>query len=414
LIERSTRSIVQSRLRPRARAGTLERTMNDLIARGLEGVVLTETRLSGIDGETGELSIGGFPVEELAPRARFEEVAFLLWHDRLPLRSELERLELELHAERALPDETHALLEACAARGSDPMDALRMGLASLSLAGIGAGEATLSDAKALVARVPVLAAAYARRCAGRAPVAPRADLGHAANFLWMLDGANPDDERVRALETYLNTVVDHGMNASTFTARVITSTRSDLVSAVTGAIGALKGPAHGGAPGPALEMVFEIRARAAASGRPLALEAEGWLRGAIAAGERIMGFGHRVYRVRDPRADVLADVAERLAARSPDPALHRDAIEIEAIVLRVLELAKPGRRLATNVEFYTALALHEIGLPTALFTPAFAVGRVAGWTAHALEQARENRLIRPRVVYRGERARRWVPPDARL
>ncbi len=387
--------------------------MSSEVARGLEGVVLTETRLSGIDGESGELSVAGFPIEEIAPRARFEEVAFLLWHDRLPLRAELERLEVELRGERVLPAATLALLKACARHGAEPMDALRAGVASLSLAGIGAGEATLADAKALLARVPVVVAAYARLRAGQSPVAARADLGHVANFLWLLEGADPEAVRVRALETYLNTVVDHGMNASTFTARVITSTRSDLVSAISGAIGALKGPAHGGAPAAALEMVLEIRARAAASGRSLALEAEAWLREAIASGERIVGFGHRVYHVRDPRADVLADVAERLAARGGDSALHRDAIEIEAIVLGLLETLKPGRRLATNADFYTALALHEIGLPTALFTPTFAVGRVAGWTAHALEQAHENVLIRPGVAYLGGRARRWVPPDAR-
>jgi citrate synthase len=393
--------------------------MSHTIARGLEGVVLTETRTSQIDGDAGELVIGGFPVCELAPRARFEEAVWLLWHDRLPSAAELASFEGRLAAERTLPEPTLALLAEFARRRLDPMDALRAGVASLSLCDGAPGADTSAQAEvaraiSLVARTPVLAAAYFRLLHGEAPLPSRADLGNAANYLWLLDGREPDADRVRALSTYLVTVIDHGMNASTFTTRVITSTRSDLISAVTGAIGALKGPAHGGAPGPALDMVFEIRARAAASGRPLAVEAERFVREALLAGERMMGFGHRVYRVRDPRADVLADVAERLFATSGDARLYADALTVEVATLRVLEEWKPGRRIQTNVEFYTALVLHGIGLPTELFTPTFAVARVGGWTAHGLEQARENRLIRPRVAYTGERERRWVPAEARL
>ena len=214
----------------------------------------------------------------------------------------------------------------------------------------------------------------------------------------MLDGEVPDPERVRALETYLNTVVDHGLNASTFTARVITSTGSDLVSAVVGALGALKGPLHGGAPGPALDMVFEIGE---------ASRAEAVLRAKVARGEKLMGFGHRVYKVRDPRADVLAAAAERLFTRAGDMALYRLAREVEAMALRVLEEHKPGRRLQTNVEFYTALLLHGLGLESGLFTPTFAIGRVSGWIAHAAEQRRANRIIRPQSEYVGPRGRRW-------
>lgn len=206
-------------------------------------------------------------------------------------------------------------------------------------------------------------------------------------------------ERARGLETYLNTVSDHGLNASTFTARVIVSTRSDLISAITGAVGALKGPLHGGAPGPALDMVFEI-------GTPE--RAELVLREKLARGERLMGFGHRVYRVRDPRADVLAAAAERFYRNGGDMALYELARSVEATALRLLREAKPDRRLDTNVEFYTALLLHGLGLPTPLFTPIFAVGRVAGWTAHALEQLEAGRLIRPQSEYVGERGRRWV------
>jgi citrate synthase len=232
------------------------------------------------------------------------------------------------------------------------------------------------------------------------PIAPRADLGHAAGFLYMLNGEVPDPERVRGLETYLNTVVDHGLNASTFTARVITSTGSDLVSAVVGALGALKGPLHGGAPGPALDMVFEIGD---------ASRAEPVLRAKIEAGEKLMGFGHRVYKVRDPRADVLAQAAERMFTRAGDMSLYTLARSVEATALRLLEEYKPGRRLQTNVEFYTALLLHGLGLDVSLFTPTFAISRVSGWIAHALEQQRANRIIRPQSEYAGPRDRRWVP-----
>jgi citrate synthase len=215
-----------------------------------------------------------------------------------------------------------------------------------------------------------------------------------------LSGDVPDLERVRALETYLNTVVDHGLNASTFTGRVITSTGSDLVSAVVGALGALKGPLHGGAPGPALDMVFEIKE---------ASRAEAILRRKIESGEKLMGFGHRVYKVRDPRADVLAVAAERMFTRTGDMSLYTLARSVEATALRLLEEYKPGRRLQTNVEFYTALVLHGVGLEVPLFTPTFAISRVSGWIAHAMEQKRTNRIIRPQSVYSGARDRKWVP-----
>jgi citrate synthase len=208
---------------------------------------------------------------------------------------------------------------------------------------------------------------------------------------------------VRGLETYLNTVVDHGLNASTFTARVITSTGSDLVSAVVGALGALKGPLHGGAAGPALDMVFEIGDTS---------RAEGVLRNKLEAGEKLMGFGHRVYRVRDPRAEVLAKAAERMFTRAGDMQLYNLARSVEAEALRLLEEYKPGRRLQTNVEFYTALLLHGLGLDEELFTPTFAVSRVSGWIAHALEQRSANRIIRPQSEYVGPRDKKWTLSDA--
>jgi citrate synthase len=247
----------------------------------------------------------------------------------------------------------------------------------------------------LVARFPTIVAAYVRLVAGQEPVAPRVDLPLAANFLYMTTGAEPDPVAARALDTYWVTVIDHGMNASTFTARVIASTRSDMVSAATGAIGALKGPLHGGAPGPVLNMLIDIGTRD---------NAERWVREELAAGRRIMGFGHRVYKVRDPRAEVLGRVAEELAgAALRDRTLFELARDVEKTVLRVLDEVKPGRNLKTNVEFYTALVLQSIGLQPAVFSAIFACGRCAGWCAHVMEQHAEDHLIRPQSEYVGPR-----------
>jgi len=358
---------------------------------GLEGVVATTTRLSHVDGERGELVIAGYPVDQLAAHATFEETTWLLWHGHLPAAAQLETFRAALAGARRIPDATLALLRECARRRMPAMDALRVAAGTLSLES--------DEATGIVARMPAIVASYSSLRKGREPIPPRADLGHAANFLYMLNGEVPDAERVRALETYLNTVIDHGLNASTFTARVITSTGSDLVSAIVGALGALKGPLHGGAPGPALDMVFEIGEAA---------RAEAVLRAKIERGDKLMGFGHRVYKVRDPRADVLAIAAERLFTRGGDMALYTLARAVESVALRLLEEYKPGRRLQTNVEFYTALLLHGLGLDVELFTPTFAISRVSGWIAHAFEQREGNRIIRPQSEYVGPRDRRWV------
>ncbi len=365
---------------------------------GLEGVVAAETRLSGVDGGAGELTIAGFPVEELAGRASFEETVYLLWHGALPDPGQLAAFREALAGLRALPRTTLDLLRSVAAERVPPMDALRMA------AGTVMPGTPYDEALSLVARLPTIVAAYWRMLEGEKPVEPDPDLGHAANFLHMLTGETPAEEFARALETYLNAVSDHGMNASTFTARVIISTRSDVVSAVVGAIGALKGPLHGGAPGPALDVVFEI----GQAGR-----AEWVLREKLGRGERLMGFGHRIYRIRDPRADVLAAAAERLYNTDGDRRLYELALEVERTALRLLAEHRPDRNLQTNVEFYTALLLHGLRLPTELFTPTFAVGRIAGWTAHSFEQQSLDRLIRPQSAYVGGRDRRWVPLEER-
>ena len=365
--------------------------------RGLDGIIATSTRLSHVDGLGGELIIGGYALEELAGRVSFEEVAHLLWFGELPGMKEAEALRLEMAAHRALPESIMGVVRSAAT--TPPIDALRLtcAMSSLSLADPNAisPRADLDAAVMLTAQFPTVVAAHARLAEGKEPIAPRADLSHAANFLYMLNGREPDPRAARALDTYWVTVVDHGMNASTFAARVIASTRSDMVSAVTGAIGALKGPLHGGAPGPVLDMLMAI----GSSDR-----AERWLRQELEAGRRIMGFGHRVYKVRDPRADVLRKVTDDLgSAHLENRALYDLARAVEETALKVLEEVKPGRRLRTNVEFYTALVLQSLGLTPASFVAMFACGRVAGWCAHVIEQHAEDHLIRPQSEYVGPR-----------
>lgn len=371
---------------------------DDDIEEGLEGVNVARSGISYVDGRNGELTLVGYPVEELAPNASFEQTVALLWDGTVPSGEALDAFSTQLRSLRHLPDATSAVLREAARERAPPMDALRMAAATLSLDQDSDAEDDKADARRVVARLPIALATYWRLLHGLDPVNPDETLDHGANLLHMLEGTNPDPERGRALETYLNTVVDHAFNASTFTARVIVSTESDLISAVTGAIGALKGRLHGGAPGPVLEMLEAVHA----SGDP-----EGYVDAKLEAGERLMGFRHRVYKVRDPRANVLEAAAARFYEASGDRAFYETARDLEHIAVRRLDEHKPGRNLRTNVEYYTALLLHGVGIPRELFTPLFAVGRSGGWTAHALEQREDNRLIRPSSVYEGETGRTW-------
>lgn len=371
---------------------------------GLQGVVAAKTRLSSVDGQRGELIIAGFPLEEIAPNATFEEMVYLLWNGALPNATQLADFCQRLAAYRTLPAFTIDLLRTAAEQRVPTMDALRMGASTISLRTPDEPDDPQRDALAIVARFPTIIAAYWRLLNGQEPVAPRANLSHATNYLYMLNGGEPSAEQTRGLETYLNTVVDHGLNASTFTARVIISTQSDMVSAVGGAVGALKGPLHGGAPGPALDMVFEIGEES---------RAEPYLRAKLERRERLMGFGHRVYKVRDPRAEVLSRAAEKMFEADGDMKLYRLVKHVEQTAVALLAEYKPGRNLQTNVEFYTALLLHGLGLPTELFTPTFAASRAAGWIAHAFEQQEAGRIIRPESVYIGEHDRRWLPVEQR-
>lgn len=353
-------------------------------APGLAGVVVTRTRLSRVDGERGELVIAGYRVEDLACGHGFEDVCHLLWHGALPdartletLRGAMGRARFAIHA--ALHDTRFVPL-------TDPMDSLRYAISRLE-----ASDDVHADAIALAAAVPVANSWWWSARNARPAPEPDADLTQAADSVRLLRGRSSAAAE-RALERYLVTIADHGMNASTFTARVIASTRSDLVSAVLGAIGALKGPLHGGAPGPVLEMLDEIGD---------ASRARAWLSERLAAGERIMGMGHRVYRVRDPRAAVFERAVTEIQAgeAAGDRLALARAVEAEAEDL--LAIRYPRRNLKANVEFYTAVLLEAAGIPRELFAATFAAGRMAGWIAHILEQRDEDRLIRPQSEYIG-------------
>ena len=378
-------------------------TLDMIVRPGLEGVIALDTRLSHIDGLAGELTIAGYPLENIAGYATFEEMLYLLWQDRLPTGDELSTFRDNLAQKRMISAPTLNILRAAAEKELGIMDALRMAASTLTL--YTESEDPREGAEVLVATFPTIISAYWRMLQGNEPISPRTDLSHAANYLYMLDGEVPSPERTRAMNTYLNTVIEHGLNASTFAARVIIATHSDMISAIVGAIGALKGPLHGGAPGPALDMVFEI-------GTPE--RAEPMIRAKLDAGERLMGFGHRVYKVRDPRADVLGAEARRFFAEGEKQDLYELAMQVEQTALHLLEEAKPGRNLQTNVEFYTALILHGIGLPVDLFSPTFAIARVGGWTAHALEHLDDGlRIIRPRAGYKGQFNREWLAVEQR-
>ena len=348
---------------------------------GLDNVVAAETVLSHVDGIAGRLIVRGHELRELAGW-RFEAVLALLWRDLAPGNPDEARIAAELGAAR---EHAFALLGPLlpASDGLSSVEALRLLLSALADAEPG------SHHVLAVAAVPVFAAAIARRRAGKPPLAPDAGLCHAADFLKMLHGAPASSEKVKALDTYLVTVADHGLNASTFAARVIASTRAGMFSSVIGALCALKGPLHGGAPGPVLDMLDAI-------GDERRIEA--WLVEAIDRGERLMGFGHRIYRVRDPRADVLKQAVASLRDEGGRIAF---AEAVEAQALKLLARKKPERRLDTNVEFYTALVLEAVGFDADAFTNVFAAGRMAGWTAHVLEQEKLGRLIRPQSRYTG-------------
>ena len=377
------------------------------VPKGLEGVVVADTTVGDVRGLEGFYHYRQYSAVDLAKSRPIEDVWQLLFENRLPATlEEREAFAANIRPRRVIPPAVADVLPAIARAGEVfvPLDALRTALSQYgAAAGFRAShdidhETLYDNAMSTCAVVPTMICALWRLRRGLEPVAPRDDLAYAANYLYMMQGEVPTPEYAAAVEKYLISTVDHGFNASTFTARVITSTGADLGAAVVGAIGALSGPLHGGAPSRALQMLDEIGT---------ADRAEPWLRDAVERGDRLMGFGHRVYKTDDPRSLMLREVADSLGGDKMELARH-----IEATAVRVLDELKPGRRLYTNVEFYAGIVMDRCGIPRELFTPTFAASRVIGWCAHILEQAADNRLIRPSAQYVGPPPPQPVPAIA--
>ncbi len=366
------------------------------ISKGLDDVVVGETRISWVGGETGELVYRGFDVRTLVPGVPYESIVHLLLNGDPPAADPSPEVVAGLRGAREVPESVDRIVDSLPT-GLPPLEALRTILSALG-DGSYPYPPTREQGFRLIARTPTLLARFVRRAAGAPPLAPRDDLGHAANYLWMLTGEVPGPARVRALQGYLDLLADHGMNASTFALRVALSTQTDLMSAATAALGTLKGPVHGGAPSRVSEMLDAIGT---------ADRASAWIDARLARKEVLFGFGHRVYKTDDPRALALHEIARAVAT----PERLALAEEVERVALAALRRAKPNARLYTNVEYYSAVVLEAVGLPPGLFTPTFAIARTAGWAAHALEQASDNRLIRPEIAYVGPpKGRRWPRP----
>ncbi|KUN33121.1 citrate (Si)-synthase [Streptomyces longwoodensis] len=373
------------------------------VPRGLAGVVVTDTEVGDVRGLEGFYHYRQYSAVDLARSRTFEDVWHLLVHGDLPDAARSAAFTAHTAGLRRLPGEVAAALPTIAAAGAGGNPLAGLGTA-LSLLGAAKGFRPVYDIDAdrrredtvvATAAVPTLLTALYRLGQGREPVEPREDLSYAANYLYMLTGSEPDPVRVRAVEQYLISTIDHGFNASTFTARVIASTGADVAACLVGALGALSGPLHGGAPSRALDTLDAI-------GTPGRIDP--WIRARVLAGERIMGFGHAVYRTEDPRSRMLRDIARRFGGPRVD-----FAIEVERRVEAILAELKPGRELHTNVEFYAGVVMELCGLPRAMFTPTFAAARVVGWSANVLEQAEDRKIIRPAARYVGPHAPVPVP-----
>jgi len=375
------------------------------MSKGLEGVVAAETTLSKVYGEEGRLIYRGYAIEDLAENVSYEEVCHLLWHDDLPTRRQLADVRKRI-AEGAVVDPRIFDAIRLAPAGTHPMTTLRTAVSALAFfdpdAEDNSAEANLRKAVRLTGQVVTLTAAIDRIRHGREPLQPRADLSLAHNFLYMLRAEEPDDLSARIIDVALTLHAEHGMNASTFASRVTAGTLSDMHSAITSAIGALKGPLHGGANERVMKMLDQI-------GEPD--NAEMWVRAALERGDKVMGFGHRVYRALDPRAPILKRLAGELESRAGE----RKWLEISERVQTTMrqEMEARGKKIYPNVDFFSASVYFTLGIPTDLFTNLFACARMAGWTAHVMEQHADNRLIRPRAEYKGPSDRVVVPIDQR-
>lgn len=369
------------------------------VTRGLEGIVATTSSISSIIDDT--LTYVGYNIDDLAVNAKFEEVIYLLWHRRLPNKVELEELTLQLANNMELPKEIIEYFNMFDIKNIHPMSALRTAISMLGLYDPEAekmdGVSNYNKAIRIQAKIPTIVTAFSRVRKGLEPVSPRKDLSFAANFLYMLSGKEPSEIEVEAFNKALVLHADHELNASTFTARVCVATLSDVYSGVTSAIGALKGPLHGGANEAVMKMLSEIGSLD---------NVETYINNKLANKEKIMGFGHRVYRNGDPRAKHLKVMSEKLTALTGQPEYYEMSVKIE-------ELVTSKKPLPPNVDFYSASVYHSLGVDHDLMTPIFAVSRTSGWLAHILEQYDNNRLIRPRAEYNGPGMQKYVPIEQR-
>ena len=367
--------------------------MPDDLNKGLEGVLVGESALSMIDGDAGTLVYRGYTIEDLATGASYEEVLYLLWHGHLPTREELEEFADAMVSERSVDDAVLQTVRQLAEADENPMAALRTAVSMLAAFDTAPEDAeptdetvNLAKGRRITVKIPTILAAFARIRDGDDPVAPREDLGHAANFLYMLNDEEPDDVSADVFDQALVLHADHGINASTFSAMVTASTLSDLHSSVTSAIGTLKGPLHGGANQDVMEMLKEVDD---ADQDPLE-----WVKDALDGGRRVSGFGHRVYNVKDPRAKILGERSKELGEAAGSPKWYEMSTTIEEYMME-------EKGLAPNVDFYSASTYYQMGIPIDNVTPIFARSRVGGWVAHVLEYVGDNRLIRPRARYVG-------------
>ena len=367
--------------------------MSDDLKKGLEGVLVAESGLSMIDGDVGKLVYRGYTIEDLANGASYEEVLYLLWHGHLPDEDELADFEAAMVDERAIDDGLLETVRELAEADEEPMAALRTAVSMLSAYDPAPADAeptdetvNLAKGRRITAKIPTILAAFSRIRNGAEPVDPRTDLGHAANFLYMLNGEEPDDVLADVFDQALVLHADHGINASTFSAMVTASTLSDVHSSVTAAIGTLKGPLHGGANQDVMEMLKEVDD---AEMDPLE-----WVRTALDEGRRVSGFGHRVYNVKDPRAKILGERSKELGEAAGSLKWYEMSTTIEDYLME-------EKGLAPNVDFYSASTYYQMGIPIDIYTPIFAMSRVGGWVAHVLEYIEDNRLIRPRARYTG-------------
>ena len=374
-----------------------------VIAKGLEGIVANSTSLGDVLGKKGILIYAGYDIDELAGKASYEEVVYLLWHGALPNRPQLDELKAQLSGERELPQGIVDFIKSAPIR-SNPMDVMRTAVSMLGLydSGLNAEEgredADRRRAVSITAKVGVIAAYFHRARQGLTLPPVRTDLGEAAHFLYLLNGTEPSTEAIKTLDVAYVLHADHGMNASTFSARVTIATLSDIYSAITSAIGTLKGPLHGGANEGVIHMLLEIGSED---------NVDAWVNEQLAQKKKIMGIGHRVYKVLDPRAPHLRAMAIKLCEELGEPKWIR-------MSERIAEIMKEKKGLNANVDFYSATVYYSLGIPTDMFTPIFAIARTSGWTAHVLEQLSDNRLYRPLSEYVGPPVgKKFVPIDER-